>query len=217
LRLLTQNQAGIDLAAGLLYRRDRYTPDDGLVQAVLAIARHWGRVGLFGNLAYGQDMEGDDRDGELSLALLYERSVDLQLGFESHLRFDLSSEDPRRQMRGQGPFDLQLGPLAHYCLGSVIVTAQAGLSALKAEQTRTGVICAGRDRRRVLNRSVAVDGSELGSAAGAYGVGLVTHRARPQDAVETLRVVLVFFREIQAAHGCGPPSPRVSRLDRAQG
>lgn len=142
-RLLSQEAFGIDLATAVLYRRDRYTQDEGLIQVVLAIGRRWGRFGALGNAAYGQDPEGDDRDGELALSLMYEAAVPLQLGLESHLRLDLLSDDPRRRVREQGPFDLQAGPIVHYSFGHAIVTVQTGFSSYRFEHTRTGLFALG--------------------------------------------------------------------------
>jgi hypothetical protein len=143
LRLLNQETAGVDLATAISYRRDRYTQDTGLVQAVLAVGRRWGHLGVLGNVAFGSDLEGDDRDGELGVALLYEAALQLQVGLESHVRFDLGSNDPRRQLRGQGAYDLQAGPVLHCAIGPAILTAETGISAYQFEHTRAGVYALG--------------------------------------------------------------------------
>ena len=93
---------------------------------------------MLANLAYGQDPEGDDRDGDAALALMYEALAALQVGIESHIRFDIASDDPRREMRKQGPLDLQAGPFVHYALGPALLVAEAGVSAYRFEQTRAG-------------------------------------------------------------------------------
>ena len=143
LRILQQAQHGIDLATALFYRRDRYTSDEGMIQLNVAAARRFDRLGLFANLAYGQDPEGDDRDGDAALAVLYEVALPLQVGVEGHVRFDIASDDPRREMRRQGPLDLQAGPVVHYALGPAILVAEAGVSAYRFENTRAGVYAIG--------------------------------------------------------------------------
>lgn len=143
LRLLAEHTQGIDLSTLLLYRMERFTDDEGLVQGVVALGKHWGRVGLFGNAAYGQDPEGDDREGELALAMLYRASAPLQLGLESHLRVDLFSDDPKRAVRNDSNLELTAGPVAHVSLGPIAVLAQVGVHAIELDRVRTGVIALG--------------------------------------------------------------------------
>jgi hypothetical protein len=143
LRILRQEQSGIDLATAVFYRRDRYASDEGMIQLNVAIGRRWDRLGILGNLAYGQDPEGDDRDGDVALAVLYELIAPLQVGVESHLRFDLASDDPRRSVRHQGPLDFQAGPFAHYAFGPALLIVEAGVSAYRFENTRAGVYALG--------------------------------------------------------------------------
>jgi hypothetical protein len=143
LRILQQSKHGIDLATAVFYRRDRYASDEGMIQLSVAISRRWDRLAVIGNLAYGQDPEGDDRDADAALALLYELATPVQVGIESHLRFDVASDDPRRRQRQQGPLDLQSGALLHYSFGPAILIAQAGVSAYRFEHTRAGVYALG--------------------------------------------------------------------------
>ena len=143
LRILQQKLHGIDLATALFYRRDRYTSDEGMIQLNVAVARRFDRLGLFANLAYGQDPEGDDRDGDAALAALYEVALPFQVGVEGHVRFDLASDDPDREERRQGPLDVQVGPVIHYALGPALLIAEAGVSAYRFERTRTGVYAIG--------------------------------------------------------------------------
>jgi hypothetical protein len=141
LHLLAQAEQGIDAAAVLNYRLDRYTKDSGLMQAMFVVGRRFGRIGLLANLGYGQDPEGDDREGEAALAAMYSFSEPLQIGFESHARFDLFSSDPRRAARHDALAQIASGPTLHYGIGSLIVLAQVGVSTLVGtESTRAGAI-----------------------------------------------------------------------------
>jgi hypothetical protein len=141
--LLAQSRSGIDLSTGVFYRKEQYTVDDGVVQGVLALGRHFGRVGLFGNLAYAQDPEGDDREGEVALAMLYATTARLQLGVESKCRFDLFSSDPRRAARNSPVFESWSGPVLQYALGPIALLVQTGLSTLTNDHTRVGAIAIG--------------------------------------------------------------------------
>jgi hypothetical protein len=144
INLLTQSRQGINLSTGLFYRRERYSGDDGVVQAVLAVSRRFGRLGLFGNLAIASDpTEGDDRDGEVALAMLYETSAHLQLGLESKCRFDLWSSDPKRAVRNDPVFESASGPVLQYAIGPLALLVQTGLSTLSTNQTRIGAIVLG--------------------------------------------------------------------------
>lgn len=143
LRMLSQKDHRVDLAGALFYRLDRFTLDAGVIQAELAFGKRIGPVGIFANVSFDSDMEGDDREGELKLATLYQASQRFQLGFDGRLRFDLFSSDARRRARGNTSFDLSAGPIAYYGVGPVALFGQVGVTALKAERLRAGVLAMG--------------------------------------------------------------------------
>jgi hypothetical protein len=139
--LLSQERNGIEGAALINYRLDRYTPDDGEIQAMFVLGRRFGRAGVFLNLGYGQDPEGDDHDGEAALSAIYALSEPLQLGFESHARFNLFSTDPRRAARHEPNALITTGPTLHYGLGPCVLLAQVGMSTLVGiDRTRVGAV-----------------------------------------------------------------------------
>jgi hypothetical protein len=141
LHLLSQADDGIEGAALINYRLDRYTRDEGLVQAMFVVGRRFGRAGVFVNLGFGQDPEGDDREGEAALAALYALSEPLQLGLESHARFDLFSSDPRRAARQDAAGQLTSGPTLHYVIGPCVLLTQVGVSTLVGiQRTRVGAV-----------------------------------------------------------------------------
>jgi hypothetical protein len=141
--LLGQSRQGIDLSTAVFYRKERFTDDEGVVQGVLALGRRFGRIGLFGNLAYAQDPEGDDREGEVSLAMLYATSARLMLGVESKCRFDLFSTDRKRALRNDAAFESTVGPVLQYAIGPLALLIHTGLSTLTNDQTRVGVVAIG--------------------------------------------------------------------------
>lgn len=139
-QLLRQAHHGVDGGLGAFYRMERFTQDEGLVQVMGTLGRRFDRVGLFGNVAYGQDPEGDDRDGDLKLAALYTVSSYLQLGVDGRARIDLFSDDTRRAARGDTNFDFAVGPLACLTFGRFAVLGQVGMSGAKAVQWRSGLL-----------------------------------------------------------------------------
>jgi hypothetical protein len=139
-QVLRQERHGVDAAAGLFYRRERYTPDEGLVQAMAAVSRRSDRAGVFLNVAYGQDPEGDDRDGEVRVAALYSAASSVQVGLDGRMRVDLFSNDTRRAVRGETNLDFAVGPLACVTLGRWALIGQAGVSGVRAASLRLGPI-----------------------------------------------------------------------------
>jgi hypothetical protein len=142
-QILDQQKHGIDAAAGVMLKRERYSQDGGELVALAMLGRRLGRLGLFANAAYGQDPEGDDRDGFVSLAALYAVNPHLQLGLDGRLRFDLDSTDTRRAARRESNLDLMVGPTATVPLGSLALMAQVGYSAIKLGDLRSGVLALG--------------------------------------------------------------------------
>jgi hypothetical protein len=138
LRLLDQDTHGVDLALGAFYRSDRFPGDDGFAELLVALGKRFGRLGTFANLTYGQDFEGDDFAGTVSIAALYELVPQAQLGFESRINVDLGSNDPRRKVRKDPDLDGHAGALLTYAWGPVSLLAQGGASAMRVNNTRIG-------------------------------------------------------------------------------
>jgi hypothetical protein len=139
-RILSQEKSGIDFAAAVFYRLERFTDDEGLVQGLVAAGRRFGPLNLLMHAAYGQDPEGDDREGEVALAGLFALSSQVELGLENHLRFDLFSDDPKRRTRRDAEYDLTIGPLAQWAIGPVALLGQVGFRASRFDRVETGVI-----------------------------------------------------------------------------
>jgi hypothetical protein len=88
---------------------------------------------VFGNLVYGQDPEGNERDGELRLASLYATGR-WAFGLDSRLRFAIGTRKGA-MAAGEPRFDLLAGPLAAATVGPVAFFAQAGPSILEVTNT----------------------------------------------------------------------------------
>ena len=142
-QVLKQERQGLDAAVGVFYRKERFVQDEGEIQVAMMGGLRLGRVGLLANLGYGQDTEGDDRDGLVNLAALYTATPHLQLGVDGRLRFDLGSTDSRRAARGESSYDLTVGPVATVPFGSWAVIAQTGYAAVKTTRLQGGVVAMG--------------------------------------------------------------------------
>jgi len=136
LQTLRQGTHGIDAAVGVSYRPEGLTEPEGEIETVLAFGRRLENAYLLGNLTYGQDPEGRERDGEVLVAAQRRASARLWLGLDGHARFDLGSATTTLAAHAEPRFDLRAGPTATYVAGSVVLVASAGFSAVRfADQT----------------------------------------------------------------------------------
>ncbi|MEY4512082.1 MAG: hypothetical protein RLZZ450_4204 [Pseudomonadota bacterium] len=126
---LSQDKHWLDLTVAVLYRAEGFTEAEGEIEGVVALSRRVGRWGVFANLVYGQDPEGNERDGEVRLATLYDLG-ELQVGLDARVRIDLGAEGESRagKKEEEAEFDAQTGALAMYSLGPVALLASAGFS-----------------------------------------------------------------------------------------
>ncbi|HVY32038.1 MAG TPA: hypothetical protein VHB79_36130 [Polyangiaceae bacterium] len=143
-RLLSQDRHGVALAASVFYKTEGFTELEGEIETALSLARRWNQWLVVSTLAYGQDPEGRERDGEVSLAGLFQLSRAAHVGVDARGRFDLGSR--RQQLRGANePLDdVQAGPVLHVALGPVALSAHAGVSAFRSVEgtPQVGVVAA---------------------------------------------------------------------------
>lgn len=149
IQILRQERHSVDGALGVFYRPEGLTEPEGEIESVLSIGGLMGRTYLLGNLLYGQDPEGSERDGEMRLALLHPIKSRVLLGFDGRLRFDLGSQAARLAQHHEGTMDIALGPTIALVLGPIAVSLEAGGSALRTSAvtsygafTMTGVATA---------------------------------------------------------------------------
>jgi hypothetical protein len=136
--LTTQERSGVDTAVGLAYRRDEVTQDAGIVQAVVALGRRFGRATIVANLAYGQDAEGDDRVSDLRLGGLVQVRDRLVVGAAASASSGRGSTDSRRAARGEVNNELQLGPTCAVSFGGWLAMAQTGVEEVDTTTRRLG-------------------------------------------------------------------------------
>jgi len=142
-QLLDQAKHGIDGSAAVMYRQDLFTDEGGFIQAAFAFERQQGRLLVVGNVLYGQDGEGDDRDGEARLAAMVETARGLRVGLDGRYRHDLWSSDPRGASLDRPVSEIMAAPTASLSYGSWAVMAEAGFSSVRTTVTSNGLIAMG--------------------------------------------------------------------------
>jgi hypothetical protein len=134
---LRESRAGIDLSAGVFYRPEGLTEPEGEIESVLSVGRHAGRSYLLGNLLYGQDSDGNERDGEVRLAALVPVGAAWTVGLDSRGRFDLGSNKTILSQHMESSFDALAGPLVTAVLKPVAISLQAGGAATRMPLANT--------------------------------------------------------------------------------
>jgi len=141
-QFLRQERHGIDGSLSVFYRPEGFTEPEGEIESFVSLGRRFERVSLLGNLVYGQDPEGNERDGEIRLASLYGVGR-WSLGVDSRLRFALGAQKSA-MAQAEPKFDLLAGPIAAATVGPIALFAQAGPSVLKVtRETSVGVVALG--------------------------------------------------------------------------
>ena len=134
-QLLRQAQHGIDGSFSVFYRPEGFTEPEGEIESFISIGRRFERVSVLGNLVYGQDPEGNERDGEVRFASLYGVGR-WAFGVDSRLRFAIGTQRSAMAMR-EPRVDLLAGPVGAASVRPVAFFAQAGPSVLKLANTST--------------------------------------------------------------------------------
>jgi hypothetical protein len=142
LQILSEGRHGVDGAVGVFYRPEGLTEPEGEIESVVSVGKHVGQTYLLGNLLYGQDPEGNERDGEARLAAL--RPLGSRFGSRSglrflggvdgRLRFDLGSQAAKLAQHHEATLDALLGPSLTALVGPVALSLHGGGSALRLQQ-----------------------------------------------------------------------------------
>jgi hypothetical protein len=139
-QVLEQAASGVDASAALLFRKDRFSSEEGLFQGSIALGRSFGETSAVVNVVYGQDGEGDDHQGEVRLAGVRRVAGGLHLGVEGRYMRALASTDPHRATLGTPSMEAMAGPLVAYTAGSWVLVAEAGVSNRQTSHLETGLV-----------------------------------------------------------------------------
>ena len=137
---LDERKHGVSSSAYFVYKAEGFTEPEGELEALVAFARQLGPVRGTLNLAYGQDPEGNERDGEVALGLHIEPIHALFAGVIGRYRDALGSNGDK----GTGILRDALGGVAAtYAIGRFGVTATAGFAGV--ETTMSGSMQGGAE------------------------------------------------------------------------
>jgi hypothetical protein len=138
-QLLRQAAHGVDGSLTVFYKAEGFTEAEGEIETFASIGRRFRYIYLLGNFVYGQDPEGNERDGELRAAALHQRGA-FSLGLDTRVRFAIGPQHGPAQTT-EPAFDLAGGPVVTATAGSFAVFAEAGPSAFKmaTADTRYGL------------------------------------------------------------------------------
>lgn len=138
-QLLRQARHGVDGSLTVFFKTEGFTETEGEIETFASVGRRFEQLSVIGNLVYGQDPEGNERDGEVRASVFRQRGW-LLYGLDSRVRFAIGTQHGRAATT-EPVFDFTGGPLALAATGPVAIFAQAGPSAfeLSGGSTRWGV------------------------------------------------------------------------------
>lgn len=108
--------------AYLFFKTEGFTEPEGEIEALLAFEHAFGAVRASANIAYGQDPEGNERDGELALVAHVEARRGWFIGGTARYRDALGSTKESVIRDGF------VGPTTTYTLGAFAVALNAGVA-----------------------------------------------------------------------------------------
>lgn len=137
-QLLRQERQGIDGAVTVFFKTEGFTEAEGEIETFASVGRRFEHFSLLGNLVYGQDPEGNERDGEVRAAIWHQGRL-LSLGLDTRTRFAIGTQHGRAATT-EPSFDFLAGPVATVVTGPVALFAEAGPSVfrLSGGPTRAG-------------------------------------------------------------------------------
>jgi hypothetical protein len=133
-QLLDERKHGVASSAYVSYKAEGFSEAEGEIEGLVSFGKQLGAVHGTLNLAYGQDPDGVERDGELALGLHVEPIRGLFTGVIGRFRDALGSNGDK----GTGILRDALGAAtATYVIGRIGVTASAGIAGVKTVASGT--------------------------------------------------------------------------------
>jgi hypothetical protein len=126
----------VSSTAYLLYKTEGFTEPEGELEATLSFARHLGPVRAGLSVAYGQDPEGNERDGEVAAVAHVEPVHGVFAGVVGRYRDALGSRGEAGVIR-----DVIAGATGTFAIGRFAITGLAGIAGIQTQTTsmRTGL------------------------------------------------------------------------------
>ncbi len=132
-QLLRQETHGIDGALSVFFKTEGFNETEGEIETFASVGRRFEQISLIGNLVYGQDPEGNERDGEVHAAAFRQYHW-LMYGIDSRVRFAIGTQHGHAATT-EPIFDFIAGPVATAAAGPVAVFAQVGPSAFELDHS----------------------------------------------------------------------------------
>jgi hypothetical protein len=136
-QFLRQERHGIDGSVTVFFKTEGFTETEGEIETFLSLGHRFEKVTLVGDLVYGQDPEGNERDGEVHAAIFHQAKW-LMYGLDSRVRFAIGTQHGHAATT-EPVFDFLGGPVATAATGVGAVFAQAGPSAFQLDNGPTHV------------------------------------------------------------------------------
>jgi hypothetical protein len=138
-QLLRQEKHGLDGAVTVFFKTEGFTETEGEIETFASVGRRFERVSVVGDLVYGQDPEGNERDGEIHAAVFH-RYRWLMYGLDSRVRFAIGTQHGHAATT-EPVFDFIAGPVAMAATGIGAIFAQVGPSVFEMDHasTQTGL------------------------------------------------------------------------------
>lgn len=133
-RLLDERGSGIAASVYLQYKTEGFAEPEGELEGAIAIAKRLGSVRTSLAIAYGQDPEGNERDGELAIAAQLAVRTDLFAGVVARYRDALGSTKEAIARDGFGGATATLALAGH-----LAVSVAAGIAFVDARDMPRGV------------------------------------------------------------------------------
>jgi hypothetical protein len=131
-QFLDERKHGVAASAYFSYKAEGFTEGEGELEGLVAFGKQLGPAHGTLNLAYGQDPEGVERDGEIALGLHLEPIRGLFTGVVGRFRDALGSNGDK----GTGILrDAHGGLSATYAIGNFGLTGSAGVAGIKTTTT----------------------------------------------------------------------------------
>jgi hypothetical protein len=127
-QFLSEARHGIASTAYLVYKTEGFTEAEGEVEGLVAFGKTFGPVNGILNLAYGQDFEGNERDGEVAVHAHTAVAERFLVGVAGNFRDALGSNGDKSTGIKR---DLFAGVTGSVVVSPVVVTAMAGIAGVE--------------------------------------------------------------------------------------
>jgi hypothetical protein len=130
-QILRQATHGVDGSLTVFYKTEGFTETEGEIETFVSVGHRFDRVSLLGNAVYGQDPEGNERDGELRAAAFWQSNNGRYIvGLDARTRFAIGAQHGRAATT-EPKLDVEGGPVGTVAVGPIAVFAEAGPSAFQ--------------------------------------------------------------------------------------